>query len=437
MQDSRDAGRRNVWLGRVIAFAILVLAGVNGVFTYSGAGLFVDVWYYALLFAVAVQFAIAISLIALPSVFGVGRLVLLIVYLAALSLSTASAYSFVYTAGTEGRLASVRDLDAADRAAIGAVLGDVLSSEQRALERARSDLASLARGVEEEAGLGMRSGRGPGKGPEYYRKLERLRAAEQQLELDRQRVAELERRFDRIAAELAATARPGQRERLLPMLSQLQAQTRSEAAGQRLRGLLQDTLGARPNPVESALASVFERDQWSLSLLISLVWAAIFDLLALFLGIVRYYLLRPGESVLKSIHDGLTGLWLFGLRLARLPHHARRRLDEELEQAGRNTPLNSIEMQNFATYLLAADPGEGESSAEAGAAIGRLIRRIEPLGLPAAPDRVGIPYPAVEDEPALRNLIAFMIRHRVFENDVENRCYVLAAGGELAHKVLG
>ena len=29
-----------------------------------------------------------------------------------------------------------------------------------------------------------------------------------------------------------------------------------------------------------------------------------------------------------------------------------------------------------------------------------------------------------------------MIRHRVFSNDVEQQCYVLATGGDLAHKVL-
>jgi len=92
-------------IAKIISVAIFVLASINGIFTFSGANLFIDEIIFAALFAVAVQFSIAVSLIALPYVKGLGKLVLLVVYTAALTLSTLSAYTYIYNAGLPGTLA--------------------------------------------------------------------------------------------------------------------------------------------------------------------------------------------------------------------------------------------------------------------------------------------------------------------------------------------
>ncbi|MDJ0882432.1 MAG: hypothetical protein QNJ56_12350, partial [Gammaproteobacteria bacterium] len=70
-------------IAKIISVVIFILASINGIFTFSGAHLFIDEMIFAALFAVAVQFSIAVSLIALPYVRGLGKLVLIVVYAAA------------------------------------------------------------------------------------------------------------------------------------------------------------------------------------------------------------------------------------------------------------------------------------------------------------------------------------------------------------------
>ena len=57
------------------------------------------------------------------------------------------------------------------------------------------------------------------------------------------------------------------------------------------------------SPVETAMGVILDRDSYSIQLGVSIVWAAVFDLLALFLGIIRYYILRPNYSILSGICD--------------------------------------------------------------------------------------------------------------------------------------
>ena len=83
-------------LGAFLSIGILVLVASNGFFTYSGARLYINQPLYALLFAVAVQFAIAATLLALPYIRGLGKLVLITLYAAALMLSTLSAFTYIY-----------------------------------------------------------------------------------------------------------------------------------------------------------------------------------------------------------------------------------------------------------------------------------------------------------------------------------------------------
>ena len=62
------ANKSGMRIARIISVVIFVLAAINGIFTFSGAHLFIKEMLFAALFAVAVQFSIAVSLIALPYV---------------------------------------------------------------------------------------------------------------------------------------------------------------------------------------------------------------------------------------------------------------------------------------------------------------------------------------------------------------------------------
>ena len=57
-------------------------------------------------------------------------------------------------------------------------------------------------------------------------------------------------------------------------------------------------------------------------MIVGVIWAVVFDLVALFLGIVRYYLLNPGKPFFQGIYDGLLGIAVFFMKLFHLRKEA-------------------------------------------------------------------------------------------------------------------
>ena len=419
----------------LISFVIFILAGINGIFTWSGAHLFIKEPLFALLFAVAVQFSIAISLIALPFVRGLGKLALLLVYAAALVLSTLSAYTFIYNSGLPGSLANVQAVDTPLKAEVADRLSEIMLAEQAAIDAETERLAFLERQAEEEALRGYRSGRGAGKGPEYYRKLEELQA-------DQVRFAAVRRDYEQaqqIYREMnQVLSQPGddQREQLILLLSKLKSRLATEQGRELATQLAQGRLAVIQSPVEKAMARIVDRDRFSIQLIVSVVWAAVFDLLALFLGIIRYYILKPSHSLLNGLYEMIAAVVTFVIRLGYIRKHARQRFNRELQQQNHGTPLNSAEMQSFATYVMAGSlfsAGEGEDAVEP---LKKLIGQIEPLPLPEHPSAVGIPFDVLEERQDMKTLMAMLIQNQVFLSDVEHRVYRLNPGSEMAQKIL-
>ncbi len=432
------AGRdpRRQALGWLLGAGILFLVACNGFFTYSGATLYIHEPLYAVLFAVAVQFAIAAALLALPWVRGFGRLVMLVVYLAALLLSTLSAFTYIYnTSLPEGR--DVQALDTQLKAALATRLGDAFKGERDHLEAQRQALAKMQRAVEEGAARGLHSGKGPGKGREYYAKLEAYQDAADRFAALERRFQAAEQTYDEIAERLA---QPGggarEREALMVLFSRLAAQSSLPQTERRLTEIVQQDLGTLRNPVERAIKDLLDHRHYSVTLIVSAVWAAIFDLLALFIGVVRYYLLRPDTSLTARLHDGLVGFVTFLLRLGNLRREARARYRAQGLPAGE--PLNSPEMQNFATYLLAGSQLAQEEGGEADPTepLRTLTGFIEPLALDKPRNSVGIPYDSVHGVPRLKTLLAMLVQSGVFINDLRRECYILNASAEAAQKVM-
>lgn len=419
----------------LISLVIFLLAGINGIFTWSGAHLFIKEPVYALLFAVAVQFSIAISLIALPFVRGLGKLVLLLVYTAALILSTLSAYTFIYNSGLPGSLANVKAVDTGLKAEVAGRLSEIMLAEQAAIDAETERLAFLKRQAEEEALRGYRSGRGAGKGPEYYRKLEELQADEVRFAAV-QRDYEQARQLYQQMNEVLANPAEDQREQLILLLSRFKARLNTEQGRALATELAQGRLAVLQSPVEKAMARIVDRDHFSIQLVVSVVWAAVFDLLALFLGIIRYYILKPSRSLLGSLYDGIAALVTFVIRLGYIRKHARQRFNQELQQQSHGTPLNSAEMQSFATYVMAGSLFSAEEGQDALEPLKKLIGRIEPLKLPEQPGAVGIPFEVLDQQQDMKTLMAMLIQNEVFLSDVEHQAYRLNPGSEMAQKIL-
>ncbi len=430
-QDSIHARR----IAMIIGVVIFILAAINGIFTFSGAHLFIEEIVFAALFAVAVQFSIAVSLIALPYVRGLGKIVLLLVYTAALTLSTLSAYTYIYNAGLPGSLADSESVSTQLKADVADKLSEIILVEQSFIDAQTERLAFLKRQAEEEALRGYRSGLGAGKGPEYYKKMEQLAADEVRFEAQKRNYAEARVIYDQMDQSLKSDA-DDQRESLILSLSKLKANINTDEAKTLVTEISQGKLAVILSPVETAMGVILDRDSYSIQLGVSIVWAAVFDLLALFLGIIRYYILRPNYSILNGIYDAITTFVTFIIRLGYVRKDARQKYQQNLQKQSHGTPLNSSEMQSFATYVMAGSLFSAEKGQDALAPLQKLISHIEPLKLEDDPRGVGIPFEVVDEHKDMRTLMAMLIQNEVFLSNVLKEAYVLNPGSEMAQKIL-
>lgn len=422
-------------IARIISVVIFVLASINGIFTYSGAHLFIKEMLFALLFAVAVQFSIAISLIALPYVKGLGKIVLLVVYLAALTLSTLSAYTYIYNSGLPGTMADSTSVNIQLKARVADQLSEVILAEQAFIDGKTEQLAYLNRQAEEEALRGFRSGLGAGKGPEYYQKMEVLQTDEVRFEAQKRKYEEAKTIYAEMDSELAQKS-DGQRERLILLLSRLKSVVMTDKARQIVTDISQSNLAVIVSPVETAMNVILDRDAYSVQLIVSIIWAAVFDLLALFMGIIRYYILRPDYSILTAVYDFIAAFVMFIIRLGHIKKDARQRYNHELQNQSLGTSLNSSEMQSFATYVMAGSLFSAGKDQDVIEPLQNLISHIEPLKLADDPRGVGIPFKVVDDQKDMKTLMAMLIQNEVFLSDVNHKAYVMNPGSEMAQKIL-
>lgn len=431
IQDNIQAKR----IARIISVVIFVLASINGIFTFSGAHLFIQEMIFAILFAVAVQFSIAVSLIALPYVKGFGKIVLLLVYAAALTLSTLSAYTYIYNAGLPGSLADSKSVNTQLKARVADQLSEVILVEQAFIDGQTERLAFLNRQAQEEALRGFRSGLGAGKGPEYYQKMEMLQADEVRYEAQKRKFTEARDIYAKMDTALVHKT-DDQREKLILLLSRLKSVVITDEAKDIVTDISQSKLAVILSPVETAMGVIMDRDSYSIQLIVSIVWAAVFDLLALFMGIIRYYMLRPDYSILSAIYDSIAAFVTFIIRLGYIKKDARQKYNLEVQNQSHGTPLNSSEMQSFATYVMAGSLFSAEEGQDAIAPLQNLISHIEPLKLEDDPRGVGIPFDVVDELKEMKTLMAMLIQNEVFISDVEHSVYVLNPGSEMAHKIL-
>lgn len=419
----------------LISVVILILAGINGIFTFSGAVLFIDETIYALFFAIAVQFSIAVSLLALPFVKGFGKIALIAMYFAALSLSTLSAYTYIYNAGLPGALNHSSTINTQLKAKVSDRLSEVMLIEQQHIDLSEQKIGFLARQAEEEALRGFRSGLGAGKGPEYYRKVEQVEVLKVKMKSDIRDFEQVKLLYADLIGALSRNS-DKQREKVIILLARLRAASNTEKSNAILTDISQGHVAVIKSPVETAMAVILDRDNYSMQLIVSIVWAAVFDLLALFLGIVRYYILKPNYSMLSALYDSIANLLTFFIRLAYIRKDAEQKFKHNLESKSHDTPLNSSEMQSFATYIMAGSLFSANDNDDAMAPLQKMISHIEPLKLADNPSSVGVPFNAVDEHKDLKTLMAMLIQNNVFLTRTEHDSYVLNPDSEMAQKIL-
>lgn len=422
----------------IISFVIVFMAVANGIFTYAGAYLYLEEQLYALLFAIAVQFTIAATLIALPFVHGFGKLSLITVYIAALMLSTLSAYTYIYNSSMPGDITAYT-IDTELKSKITNDLSDVISAEEKIVGESLAATQEAKRLVDEEAAQGGRSGLGPGKGTKYYAKLDAYQTEKTRYDHLVKNLNQAQKQLDIINGVLAHKSTDFDRDQLLVDFSRLRASVNSPESRDIIESISKSYIGNLQNPVERAVSALMEdRSQWSIQLIVSVIWAAVFDIIALFLGIIRYYLLRPEHSMLKGIYNTFLEIGLFGTRLKNLRHEVALRYHKEqgIRQHDNEIPLNSTEIQAFATKLMAGSQLAMPINDDPVEPLNTLVGLIEPLEIEDDDHAVGIPFTMLEDEPRLKTLLAMLIQTKVFLKNTLSQCYILNADEKMSQKVM-
>jgi hypothetical protein len=424
-------------IGFIISLVIVFMASANGIFTYSGAYLYLQEHLYAILFAVAIQFTIIVSLLALPFVHGFGKISLVTVYTAALVISTLSAFTFIYNESLPEETTSYT-IDTEQKAKITTLLSDVVRAENELIRSNTVQVNEFKRLMDEEARNGGRSGEGPGKGPIFYQKLDKYENAKAELDLQKANYDKALKHLGDINTTLASKPTDEDRQKLLVNFSQLRSLVNDQQSQKLLENISTNYLAELQNPVQRALNAMLDIDNYSIQLFVSIVWAAVFDIIALFLGIIRYYLLRPEYSIWDNLHNSLIGSFVFMKKLRHLPQEARMKYHREsgVPMNKNEVPLNSVEMQNFATKLLAGSQMAAAEDEDPAKPLQKLVSFIEPLDVNDDPHAIGICYEKVDDNPELKTLLAMLIQTQIFKNDSRHQCYTLNNADSYAQKVM-
>jgi len=424
-------------ISSIITLVIIFMTAANGIFTYFGAYLYLNEVLYAALFAVAVQFSIAAALISFPFVRGLGKISLIIVYSAALILSTLSAYTYIYNSSLPDNM-NAHTIDTELKARISNDLSDVMRAETQETERAKVAAQGLERLVTEEAANGGRSGLGPGKGKAYYDKLDQYEQVNADYQIALQNLQKSQTHLNIINQILSKRSSDVDREKLLVEFSGLRASVNTQKSQDIIATINNNYLGNLQNPVERAISALIDTNTYSIQLIVSVIWAAVFDIIALFLGIVRYYLLQPHYSILQSIYDKLISFFMFITRVKHMPAEVKMRFHKEtgMNKYENDIPLNSTEMQTFATMLLAGSQMAKPIDDDSAEPIKTLLSYITPIDVKDDGQAVGIPFEIIDEEPRLKMLLAMLVQNHVFLKQPDNTHYILNSDKKLSQKVM-
>ena len=407
-------------LPKVTAAFITLLAAANVYFTYKGAILFVKEMTVAALFAVAIQSAIALSLIALPYVKGIRSFVLYAVYTTALSLSVIAAYTFIFNSSTQESRAYSYDITFTK--AVSSYMGDLHKAERDHLSKAGIEVAQKERALVEENELGGKSGKGPGMGPVYAAKLELYADASQAYEVMKEQYA----LFD--AQRLAIKGMLGteySRSQILTEIYELKSLAVSEEAAEVSEDDLEKALSTK-TPSQQAMESLWNPSGFSDQVFTSLMWAAMFDVIALLMAVIRTAMVRKSRGFGQWLVSLCVSFISFFFELTSVFSRAKNRHDGNMADA--LEAHKKIELIDFVGKIFGAckaTMGSEDNRDQLMQPMYALSAAVRPLALDGKGDGVGIPFEIVEEDHRLPPLVAVMMQDSVLKVDEDIKTFVV------------
>ena len=129
---------------------------------------------------------------------------------------------------------------------------------------------------------------------------------------------------------------------------------------------------------------------------------------------------------------------MFTTRVRHIPAEVKMRFHKEagINKYENDIPLNSIEMQTFATMLLAGSQMAQPIDDDSAEPIKTLLSYITPIDVKDDEQAVGIPSEMIDEEPRLKMLLAMLVQNHVFLKQPDNAHYILNADKKLSQKVM-
>lgn len=447
--DTSSASKEHHRLSVLLLCFIFVMVSFNAYFTFEGAKLvFNGNIIVAGGLAFAVQAGIALSLAALPHVSAFKKLYLIFAYIVALLLSLSFAYTYVFQEKTAEQFNKKEKLVFADK--VASKLNAAISERKSELNASRLKIAKLERSLNEEKNLGLRSGQGPGVGPVYYKKLEDLEAKKAELVIFGENLIDSEAKAASISQKLQGDFEPNK------ILIESGAVFTSLGLNSDAQDKLVDVeeINFNRNPVDKALDSLrlFSKD--SGDIIISILIAVVFDLLALLFGVVRYLILSRESSISDSIYNSSIEGIRFFFRMGDIFNQAKAIHDRE--KAASTIKITEAEAKSFFIAVFSKmaifdDTSDPDSYRRYPAILKYLFSLIRPLHLEKKPQARGIFHSSLEKnhvkkdqeedkrndlllQPSyLKPLIGELLSRDIFENDMENKCYLYNEGSNAEH----
>ena len=429
----------------IASFVIVVLVTANAYFTFSGAILFINEWVFALLFAIAVQFSIAFSLIAIPYISGFKKIITFVLYSIGLTLSMFSAYTFIYNTSIGNAYKQNHDL--VFTKLVSDYLSKVRYEEKECIKTIQSEIQDLKRAADEEAEYGIKSNKGPGKGKIYIHKKEQYEIKIDEYNLIKESYAKFKVLSDEIFTKLDESV---DHNKIITMISKVKEFFSCDASKIVKDDKIFEHISNIETPLERALNGLFDIKNLSSQTVMSILWAGIFDIIALFIGIIRYFLIQPHTPLTTKILNVKKKYILFRKSLKdheliekeynierqyQLEYLKEREL--ELERHKINSK-DELEIKSFLSSIIAT--GIASNSKDALNHLQEFIELVKPLNLRDKPESIGFFYSDVgidsnnesknyeQDTSKYRKLlplIGFLVQHEVLINNVDKECYIV------------
>ena len=272
------------------AFLIIALVIFNSYFTYAGAYVILSEKIPALFIAITIQIAIAITLLSLPYVRGVGKIFVISSYFLSMFLSVLFAFTYThdkYTGNTDDTKNKIQFAEE-----VTEIVSKIYSEGNTVLNKSKLTLEELKRAVNEELNLGRKSKKGAGKGDEYYKKEEEYQEYNDKHQLLVNEVSNLKNKIEEIKNNLRGDYSI---QDIIIDVESLNVNIDNKSLIS-IDTDIESISALNMSELDKSLTALKKIKDLDSIVIIGVIVAIIFDLIALLIGVIRSIVINTNEN---------------------------------------------------------------------------------------------------------------------------------------------